>query len=296
MSDQEQIEEGLASGGEPERKLDLLVDLFHRINRVIPEGQDLKTVKPETLCKEAIALMADTGFSQLPVVAGNAVLGVFSYRSFAQGTVKYSIAELNRHKLAPGDMPVEEFMEQFEYVRITEEFIKVFGAMDRDNGILIGTPEKLQGILTPMDFLLYLHQLAYPFVLISEIELALRALIEQSVTATQLEECAKRALGSLYGDPTKVPTVLTDMTFDNYRMIIVHGENWSLFEPRFGSTRTLTDSKLQRIGDLRNDVFHFKRPITTEDVELLAARREWLLRKATVADQGREHNGTTSNG
>jgi Transposase DDE domain group 1 len=50
---------------------------------------------------------------------------------------------------------------------------RAFDAMDRDNGILIGTPERLVGILTPMDFLRYLYQVANPFVLVSEIELAL---------------------------------------------------------------------------------------------------------------------------
>jgi CBS domain-containing protein len=296
MSTKEQILDDAAAGNDPVHKLDLLVDLFHRINRVIPENQDLLSVPPDTPCKEAIKQMVEESYSQVPVVSGNAVLGVFSFRSFGRGAAGYSLEELNKHKLALGDMPVEEFMEQFEYARVTEEFVKVFGAMDRDNGILIGTPDKLQGILTPMDFLLYLHRLAYPFVLLSEIELALRALIEQSVKPDQLEECAKRALTSLYGDVSKVPVLLTDMTFDNYRSIIIHGINWELFAPRFGSTRTLTGSKLDRIGDLRNDVFHFKRPITADDIELLVARREWLLRKATVADQGRKQNGEEAHG
>jgi hypothetical protein len=48
---------------------------------------------------------------------------------------------------------------------------RVFDAMDRDNGVLIGTPERLIGVFTPMDCLRYLYSLASPFVMVSEIEL-----------------------------------------------------------------------------------------------------------------------------
>ena len=58
---------------------------------------------------------------------------------------------------APGDLTVDEFLEQFEFARVTEEMNRVFDAMDRDNGVLIGSPERLIGVLTPMDFLRYLH-------------------------------------------------------------------------------------------------------------------------------------------
>jgi len=67
------------------------------------------------------------------------------------------LEEWTKQKRAPGDLPVDEFFEQFEFARVTEEMSRVFDAMDRDNGILIGTPRRLVGILTPMDFLRYLY-------------------------------------------------------------------------------------------------------------------------------------------
>jgi hypothetical protein len=66
--------------------------------------------------------------------------------------------------------------------------------MDRDNGILIGAPDRLVGILTPMDFLRYLYQVASPFVMVSEIELALRALIGRALRPDKIAEAAKRCL------------------------------------------------------------------------------------------------------
>ncbi len=272
------------------RELDLVTELFHRINRIIPEHQHLLTIAPQTTVRDAIALLRQNGYSQVPVVAGGEVLGVFSYRSFAQKAAGLSWQEVTQQKSAPGDLAVEECLERFEFARVTEEMNQVFDAMDRDNGVLIGSPECLQGILTPMDFLRYLFKVASPFVMISEIELTLRALIRLAATPTELEECAIKALAQLYG-PEKVPKHLEAMTFDNYKAIISHGENWPRFEPLLGVNRTRISAKLKQLCDLRNDLFHFKREISVQDHEVLTDHRNWLLLKAKQADSRRKAGG-----
>ena len=271
------------------RDLDLVSELFHRINRIIPENQKLLTIPPEMTARDAIALLRQYGYSQVPVVMGEEVLGVFSYRSFAQKAAGSTLQEVSQQKSAPGDMAVEECLERFEFARVTEEIRQVFDSMDRDNGVLIGSPEMLQGILTPMDFLRYLYKIASPFVMISEIELALRALIRLAVSQGELSECATRSLTQFYGD--KVPTILEGMTFDNYRMIISHSENWPKFEKILGGTRARTGAKLKQLCDLRNDLFHFKREFTLEDHELLSEHRNWLLLKTKQVDVRRKAGG-----
>src|SRR5262249_21978811 len=158
-------------------------------------------------------------------------------RSFATEAARGTLDELNKQKSAPGDLAVDEFLEQFEFARVTEEMNHVFDAMDRDNGILIGSPDRLIGVLTPMDFLKYLYQVASPFVMVSEIELALRALIRIALTEEQIVEAAKQCLATAYGGEGRVPTLLEDMTFDNYQSLVAHSENWPRFEPLFGGTR-----------------------------------------------------------
>jgi predicted transcriptional regulator len=272
------------------RELDLVSELFHRINRIIPENQHLLTVSPETTARDAIALLLQHGYSQLPVVTSGEVLGVFSYRSFAKRAAASTMLDVTQQKSVPGDLAVEECLERFEFARVTDEMRQVFDAMDRDNGVLIGAPEKLQGILTPMDFLRYLYQVASPFVMLSEIELTLRALIRLAVSHEELEQCAVRSLAQLYG-PEKVPKSLEAMTFDNYKAIISHGENWPKFEPILGGNRTRVATKLKQLCDLRNDLFHFKREITLQDHETLGDHRNWLLLKAKQADVRRKTGG-----
>jgi predicted transcriptional regulator len=269
-------------------ELDLASELFHRINRIIPQDQSMLTIPPSCRVRDAVALMRKHGYSQVPVVENGEVLGMFSFRSFAHGAASSTLEEWTRQKCAPGDLTVDEFLEQFKFARVTEEMSSVFDAMEQDNGILIGTPERLIGILTPMDFLRYLYQVASPFVMVSEIELALRALIRLALSDEQLVSAAMRCLSAVYRSEDKVPTVLEDMTFDNYQSLVAHGENWPYFEPVIGGTRTRTSAKLKENGAIRNDLFHFKRVITMQDHQTLAGHRNWLLNKIKQAEAHRK--------
>jgi predicted transcriptional regulator len=265
-------------------ELDLVSELFHRINRIIPENQRLVSVPPEMPASEAIKLLEDKNYSQVPVVINGYVIGVFSYRSFAAKAALSTWEDISKQKTAPRDLAVEEFIEQFEFVRVTQEMRQVFTAMDKDNGILIGSPETPQGILTPMDMLKYLYEVTSPFVLISEIELALRALIRYAVTQEELEICATRSLAKQYNGEDNIPKNLEEMSFNNYLTIIANGDNWPKFEPVLGGNRVRTRAKLEQIRDLRNDIFHFKRELTLDDHGTLTDHRDWLLMQTKKAD------------
>jgi predicted transcriptional regulator len=267
---------------------DLASEVFHRINRVIPQDQSLLTVAPRCRAREAVALMQQHGYSQVPVVDNGEVLGVFSFRSFAGNAAGTTLDEWTRQKCAPGDLRVDDCLEQFQFARVTEEMVSVFDAMERDNGILIGTPERLVGVLTPMDFLRYLYKVAIPFVMVSEIELALRALIRIAMSQEEIVVAAKYCLSNVYGGEDKVPTSLEEMSFDNYQSLISHGDNWTHFDLILGGTRTRVSGKLKEIKAIRNDLFHFKRDITLHDHQTLVDYRNWLLNKIKQAESNRK--------
>ena len=56
-----------------------LKDLFHLVKEVLPESQEVVTFSPEKTIAEALDFMRTHNFSQIPIVSGNKVLGVFSY-------------------------------------------------------------------------------------------------------------------------------------------------------------------------------------------------------------------------
>jgi hypothetical protein len=127
--------------------------------------------------------------------------------------------------------------------------------------------------------------------MVSEIELALRALIRVALRPEQIESVAKRALASTYAGRThKLPVVLEGMTFEDYRTVLSFETTWSQFEPVFGTVRRRVSGKLKEVGEIRNDVFHFRREITATDRKILVTHRDWLLTKVQQA-QDRRTNG-----
>ena len=255
--------------------------LFHRLNSVLPIDQILISVLPETPVQEALALLGKHGFSQLPVIVGQQVLGLFSYRSFSQAVIKLS-GDAKNQKFNPREMFVEDCIDRPTYARVTDELRAWSDAIDKQDAVLIGDPDRLQGIVTAMDFLRFFYRVASPFVLIAEIELSLRGLIRLAVDRDELVACAKTCLK--HYPEGKLPTDLEHMTFNDYVQIIGDGRNWDHFQPIFKGDRVRTRAKLERAGELRNDVFHFRREITVEDYEELSALRDWMLLKATAVE------------
>jgi len=163
-----------------------ITELFHRLNRVLPEDQEVRTLQPNMKAPEAIRIMVECGFSQLPVVAGNEVLGVFSYRSFARTVLK-----MESKQWKPDDLSVDDCVEKPAFARVTDEFEQWFDHLDNQDYILVGEPGRLQGIVTAMDVLRYLYGVASPYVLMAEIELAIRAMIRWSVNEETLAKFAR---------------------------------------------------------------------------------------------------------
>ncbi len=260
----------------------LLTEAFHRVNSLIPDEQQLVTITPETLVSDAFMIMNERNFSQLPVVQGHRVLGVFSYRSFAKESIK-----LNKGKEQLLVLSVDELMDLRPiYGHVHEDMGRILEKLEGNDAVLIGNPDHLQGIITPSDVLKHLYAFATPFVLISEIEMSLRKLISYCVKADELADLARSSLTNY--DPAKVPTKLEDMTFDDYVGIIRRTDNWPKFQTVFGTgpiKREFTRTKLETVRNLRNDVFHFKRTLTVEDLQTLTQHRDWMLTIATRVEE-----------
>jgi predicted transcriptional regulator len=258
----------------PEQKS--LSSFFHMVNRVLPDGQVVLSVPPEMPAREAITLMRERGFSQVPVVQGRTVLGVFSYRAFALEVASTS------SKTDPAELPVEEFLEHERpcYARLTDEFTSLVEALDVHDSVVVSGPQDLLALLTPMDVLRYLYAVADAFVLIEEIELALRALIRSALSQPDaFGECVSNALTAKYKTAEDRPTRLEDMTFDDAIAMIRDGRNWAHFADAFGGTRERARARLEPIRDFRNCVFHFRRELSLTEHDQLASCRTWLLRR-----------------
>jgi predicted transcriptional regulator len=264
-----------------------LIASFHRVQSLIPIEQEVEAIPPEMRVSEALKLMQQKRYSQLPVVAGDAVLGVFSYRSFSTK----AIAKQRSARDPLGDLPVEEFLEEFEYVHPTEDWNRVLKYLDQDDAFFVGHRDGIEGMVTTIDMFEYFRAIANPFILIAEIEQSLRLIIQTCINGDKLSQAIENSLSSAYKDG-KHPTDLSEMTFDNFVQIICNSDNWQHFEEMFGrqpQTRKRTENRLRQTGQWRNIVFHFRRRLQDWELETLAETREWLHLRGRAFEGRRRH-------
>jgi len=233
--------------------------------------------------EDAVDYMLQMRYSQLPVTVWRDVIGVFSFRSFSQTIVENAGELVSDGSIS--EMSVEEFVEQLRFVNDDENWESILPYIDKDDSVLVGNRTNTTGIVTAMDVVNFLHQIAKPFVIIGEIELSIRRIIENCVNDTELTECIRNSLSRKY-ETEELPTSVEEMTFNDYVQVIGDGRNWGYFEGFFGgkkgSMRKPTIRILEKIGGLRNDVFHFKRKLDEEDDRFLNLKRDWLQRKARI--------------
>lgn len=255
---------------------------FHRLNNVLPERQEIVSVGPDATVTEALAIMAREGYSQLPIVEGREVLGAFTFRSFSMTAASMGRVDLSR-------MPVLEFAERLLFARPRDNFEDLVDALDRDGAVFVGDPDRLIGIATTVDVLRYLLGIANVYVLLQEIELALRELLRHasgsSEMAAWMQECLRRS------GEADAPMSFEDMSFGDYALILQSKTHWAHLQPAFGSLRSAALTRVRRANEIRNVAFHFRRAVSTEDHETLADTRDWLLNRMRIVDARRRMDG-----
>lgn len=254
-----------------------MVAAFHLVNSLLPDEQSVVSVRTGTLVRDALAKMERHGFSQLPVMEGEFVVGVFSYRSFAEWTAGQRTVVLDR-------VEVDDCLEDFEFVRASAELEATFDYLDRDGAVLVGDPDRLIAVATPTDLIQYLYSVTHPFVLIQEIELALRGLVHAAAAKDELSAYIRRAVASNYKDAEdRIPAELVELTFAELVQTATHGANYAeAFCKILGRNRESARGYLSPVTSIRNDIFHFRRRINSEDLQTLVNTRAWLLRKARI--------------
>jgi CBS domain-containing protein len=247
--------------------------VFHQATNLVPEDQVPLTLDPDTSVRDALALLEDTGFSQLPVVRGSAIVGSFSYRSFARRA-----PHLQRLVQDLLDVPVGECMEVVEIARATDDLESLFPALERDGVVLVGSPYSLEGIITETDLRNYLYELVAPFLQLGEIELALRAVLHHCFQPAELATLAKTVLATSYeGRLESIPEAPEAMTLGELIALLRDGRGYSSVSPLLGSLRQVVASRLAPLPGIRNDIFHFRGELAQDDRDKLVEARAWIV-------------------
>ena len=253
---------------------------FFRVRQLVPDDQEMVTIPIGSSAGEALDLMSDNAFDQLPVVnPRNRVIGTFTYRSFAQGV---------RHVRAQDDPRtalVDDLVEDLRFARPSDDVEQVLPWIDEDNAVLVGDEERLLAIITAADVSRFLWHRTRPFVLLRDIELATRELMHSACTPDELSECFLAALQE--GDGRAPDRRLEDLTLYELHSVLFDKASYGRhFQLTFGRSRQLVQSTLEPVREIRNRVVHFRGEISDEDYNMLV-RASTLLRRRVLIREDR---------
>lgn len=253
--------------------------VLYQVNDLLPEDQQLSIIPPDTRASDALRVMKELGYSQLPVVHDGEVMGVFSHRSFAGGLLDLE----GEGRLRAEELPVVDFLEQLTFADPRTDVDEILDRLDADNAVLVGTSKTLVGIATPMDALRYFNRLTVAFLILQEIERAIRTLLGQVFSDEHLVEAVTRSAPTRSREPGRVLERIEDLSFGDYVQLIGNKETWEQLQDVFGTSRELVLAKLRPINQLRNDAFHFRRELERDDHDRLASTRSWLRIRLKLA-------------
>ncbi len=197
------------------------------------------SVKPEDRLEVAMKIMRSRDFSQLPVMSNDReVRGVITWKSIGEGTAPGSPCEF-----------VHECMER--PARVIGIDAPLLDATDEiaDGYVLVrGKDGMLAGIVTASDFAIQFRRLAEPFLIIEEIELHLRKLVDGKF-------CPDELRGVVHGRRSRLASGPDDLGLEEFCRLLELSENWK----RLGLDicRTPFLKQLKHVKGIRNKIMHF---------------------------------------
>jgi hypothetical protein len=302
---------------------------FGPASALIPENQRLETIPADDSTANALERLADSDFSQLPVVdIRGRVEGVFSWQSFGRRMSELHGLHIDFAGWAVRDTDLERprFIAADSYIDTAADWKAIDYA-------LVGDPDHVLGILTLADIWGRLNDFAESFVLIAEIEQDIRDTFRELFPGTELRE-VMAALSDASGEPealaartldevlrneaiagidpgvakqlqiargqmlklakqrsrSRLVETLEDFSFGQYREVVFNSVHWERFRVVFCQTREIVMADFEQVNILRNDVFHFRRKIGPRDTDRLRRFRDKIRYNRSLWHRSRRIN------
>jgi CBS domain-containing protein len=238
----------------PEGPTDMeALDPTFRIGSLPAANKTLVTVNQQDEVARAVTLMLQYDFAQLPVMQSDReVKGVVSWKSIG-----------SRKALSS---KCERVMDCQEDARIVDSNRTLFDSIPIivDHGYVLvrQRDRKISGIVTASDLSLQFQVLAEPFLLLREIELHLRKILQGNISKEDF--CVfDSALPS-----NRKPQDITDLTLGDYVRLFEHPQIWGKLNLKID--RIVLTTMLEEVRKVRNEVMHFDPdPMTAEELTIL---------------------------
>ena len=236
------------------------VEPAHRISRLQAASRMPIMVNPTDSIRLAITLMLQNEFSQIPVKKGpNKIAGVVSWRSICQGL-----------HFSNGCTKVEDCIERHYEVQNSASLFEVIQLVTRyDCVIVMNQAGQVTGLITNADISQEFRNLSEPFLLLGEIENALRRLIDRQFSREDLQSACDPE------QPNRNIQSSSDLTFGEYLRLMENPANWDKLQ--LPLERSHIVNQLEIIRKIRNEVMHFDPdPLDDQSIDALRSSARFL--------------------
>lgn len=175
------------------------------------------------------------------------------------------------------DRPVIDFLTESGplFVASDEDLVANLARLSDSGVLLVGKAPKIEGILTSFDALRLFRQTAQPFLILQDVEIAIRDVVKKLIPDRASRAHRIRELDKSTKNTIRENADLDDLDFEDLRQLVV--SNWDLFGANTEVKMEYVNDLLGQVRKLRNKICHFRGPLNSaEEDSLLLARRQVL--------------------
>jgi CBS domain-containing protein len=244
----------VATEGVVETALGELLDPTFRIGSLPAANKALTTVGQDDPLNRAVTMMLQADYSQLPIMHGEReVKGMISWKSIA-----------TRYAFGGDCRKVQNCREDAQVIDGNGTLFDAIPTIVKHGYVLVRSSQdrKITGIVTASDLSLQFQQLAEPFLLLREIELHIRQLLQDNVLREDLDWLGSADI------TTPKPASISDLSFGGYIRLVQRPQVWQRLALNIDQA-SLT-AQLEEVRQIRNDVMHFDTdPMTAKQLDVL---------------------------
>lgn len=268
-----------------------------RLGRAAAAWRKPVPISPNARVAEAVTRMVLEGVENLVVMSGTRdPKGIISWKSI-----------VNRLSVAPIGLVVEnlgaqlptDLVMQAEVRTLMEQDVKLLSATDslkeaeevihRAGYVLVRDASKqIVGLVTANDLAAHYRELTEPFLLIGEIEVRLRVLLEDRISIEEMTKAVNPA------DKARTVESLKDLTLGELVRLLEDPARWSRIFANVDRGQSLR--RLMEILAIRNRIMHFDPdPIAGSQMDVLRSSVERLLPMLEEHARHRDGDGAGTN-
>jgi CBS domain-containing protein len=219
---------------------------------------------------DALTLMVEHDFSQLPIVDGDGKLcGIIT-----EATINRTYYHVGGSISLLG-LPVTHCQTKPATITPDSDIFEALDLLESEYAVIVVEGDKPVGILTDYDTTHFFRDISEGLILVEDIEVTLRQYIESAFPSEkEMREAMKRALGQR--------TDFERLSFWQHMQLVTAEGNWDKFRPVFES-KELFSLLLDQVRHIRNQLAHFRgRPDLVQHDALLRAK-DWLAARPKLS-------------